>query len=314
MGFCVFCGAALADFSRCQACGAVKVGDAWHEAAVPVATDGAESGWRPDPTGRHEGRYYMGNQPTDLVRDGGVETLDPTGKQQLEDAVAQGSSPLPSVEAGSRRRMWVTLVAVLVAVVFAAVGGGAYLFLNREQVDPDEDYLTALKQSGFAGEFNSDANAVARGRQVCRKLSEGAPQQGMPADEVAVQHFCPEFSEGFHVLETATITGSFTLNDDSPSTYSPSIDVDGSSCEGTGGYSDVNAGTPVTVKNGKGEILTTSYLEPGRGGRYMCTFGITFEITEGEDRYVVNVGRRGELSFSFTELKSNGVALVLGGN
>ena len=74
----------------------------------------------------------------------------------------------------------------------------------------------------------------------------------MPADEIAVQHFCPEFTEGFHVLETATITGSFTLNDDSPSTYSPSIDVDGSDCEGTGGYSDVNAGTPVTVKNGKG--------------------------------------------------------------
>lgn len=96
--------------------------------------------------------------------------------------------------------------------------------------------------------------------------------------------------------------------------YSPSIEVDGSSCEGAGGYSDVNPGTPVTVKNGEGEILTTTYMEEGRGGRYMCTFGMTFEVTEGEDRYVVSVGRRGELSFSFAELKANGVSLVLGGS
>lgn len=314
MGFCVFCGAALADNTRCGSCGAVKIGDTWHEAAVPVAGDGAGTGWRPDPTGRHEGRYYVSGQPTDLTRDGGVETLDPTGKLQLEGAVAVPASAFPEPRGRSLRRTWLVASAAVVAIVAVAGGIGAYTYLSREEVNPDEEYLTALKQADLATEFNSDANAVAHGRQVCRKLSEGAPQQGMPADEVAVQHFCPEFSEGFHVLETATITGTFTLKDDSPSTYAPSIDVDGSACEGTGGYSDVNAGTPVTVKNGKGEILTTSYLEEGQGGRYMCTFGITFEVTEGQDRYVVNVGRRGELSFSFEELKASGVSLVLGGN
>lgn len=314
MGFCVFCGAALSDYSRCGSCGAVKVGDTWHEAAFSVVSDAGDTGWRPDPTGRHEGRYFVGGQPTDLARDGGVEMLDAIGKQHLEGAVAESNSRPPEKQFNRRRRMWVVAVSAMATVLLAAAGVGAYLYLNREQVNPDEEYLKALKQSDYSGEFNSDANAVAHGKQVCRQLSEGAPQQGMPADEIAVQNFCPEFAEGFHVLETATITGSFTLNDDSPSTYSPSIDVDGSDCEGTGGYSDVNAGTPVTVKNGKGEILTTSYLEQGRGGRYMCTFGITFEVTEGQDRYVVNVGRRGELSFSFAELKSNGVSLVLGGN
>ncbi|GAS97112.1 membrane protein [Mycolicibacterium canariasense] len=135
----------------------------------------------------------------------------------------------------------------------------------------------------------------------------------MPADQIAVQSFCPEFAKGFHVLETVTIHGTFTLNDPEPSAYSQAIEVDGSSCAGSGGYGDVDAGTPVMVKNGKGEILTTSYLEQGRGGRYMCTFGITFDITEGEDRYVVSVGRRGELSYSFADLKAGGVAMVLGG-
>ena len=313
MGFCVFCGAALSDYSRCDSCGAVKVGDTWQEAGAPVATTSGETGWRPDPTGRHEGRYYVGGQPTDLTRDGGVETLDPTGKAQLEGAVAESYSAVTHPGSRSRGTIWAAVAASVLVIAVVAGGVGAYLYLNREQVDPEGEYLVALRQAGHAGEFNSDANAVAHGRQVCRTLAEGGRQQGMPADEVAVQHFCPEFAEGFHVLETATITGTFTLNDDSPSTYSPSIDVDGSSCEGAGGYSDVNAGTPVTVKNGKGEILTTTYLEQGRGGRYMCTFGITFEVTEGQDRYVVNVGRRGELSFSFAELKSSGVALVLGG-
>lgn len=314
MGFCVFCGAALTDYSHCGSCGAVKVGGTWHESAAPIVGATGDSGWRPDPTGRHEGRYFVGGQATDLARDGDVETLDPVGKLQMEGAVAQPGSPMskPTKRTGGRR--WAVISAAVLAVAVAGVGVAVYQYVNREQVNPDEEYVKALKQSGYAGEFNSDANAVAHGKQVCRQLSEGAPQQGMPADEVAVQYLCPEFIEGFHVLETATITGTFTLNDDSPSTYSPLIEVDGSSCKGAGGYSDVNPGTPVTVKNGKGEILTTTYLEEGRGGRYMCTFGITFEVTEGEDRYVVNVGRRGELSFSFAELKSNGVSLVLGGS
>ncbi|MGE2832705.1 DUF732 domain-containing protein [Mycobacterium sp. SMC-4] len=314
MSFCVFCGATLLDPSRCDSCGAVNIGGTWHPAG-DIAYESettAGTGWRPDPTGRHEGRYFVSGQPTDLVRDGGKETLDAVGKQQLDGlAATDRSETFPE----SRRRLhrgWIVgAAAVLVAAV---VGGGfaAHAYLNRDRTTVDDKYLTALRQAGLSAEFNSDANAVAHGKQVCRQMEEGSPQQGMPADEVAVQYFCPQFAEGFHVLETATITGSFTLKDDEPSAYSSAIDVDGSSCTGAGGYSDVNEGTPVTVKNGKGEILTTSYLEPGKGGRYLCTFGITFQVTEGEDRYVVSVGRRGELSFTFQELKARGVALVLG--
>ncbi|MBU9766575.1 DUF732 domain-containing protein [Mycobacterium sp. TNTM28] len=228
-----------------------------YETAQSVPGIIGETGWRPDPTGRHEGRYFISGQPTDLTRDGGVETLDPMGTSQLEGVAVQQDS-----SGGSRRWVWV-LVAVVVAMTLVGAGVGAYLYLHRERVSPEDQYLAALKDSGHAGEFNSDANAVAHGRQVCRELNDGGPQQGMPADEVAVQNFCPEFAEGFHVLETATITGTFTLNDDSPSAYYPSIEVDGSTCAGAGGYSDVSAGTAVTVKNAKGEILTTTYLGPG---------------------------------------------------
>lgn len=281
-----------------------------YESAASVPGIIGETGWRPDPTGRHEGRYFVNGQPTDLARDGGIEMLDPMGAVELESAVDGRDS-----DATSRHRLWVWIaVAAVMTVALAGAGVGVYLYLHREQVSPEDRYLGALKQSGHAGEFNSDANAIAHGRQVCRQLTDGGPQQGMPADQVAVQNFCPEFADGFHVLETATITGTFTLNDDSPNVYYPLIKVEGSTCTGSGGYSDVSAGTPVTVKNGKGEILTTAYLEPGQGSSYRCVFSVTFVITEGQDRYVVGVGRRGELSYSFAELKDKGVALHLGDN
>lgn len=61
-----------------------------------------------------------------------------------------------------------------------------------------------------------------------------------------------------------------------------------------------------------GDILATAFLQAGQGGRFLCTFPFSFEITEGEDRYVVSVSRRGEMSYSFADLKANGLSLVLG--
>lgn len=310
MTFCVYCGAGLSDPNRCDSCGAYKTGATW-QAGTGVPVPG-ESGWRPDPTGRHEGRYFAAGQPTDLVRDGGTEGIDPVGKQQLDDIDTQsGSMPVVALPS-RRRRLWWVVGSVVTVLALAGGGVGAALYLTRDRETVDDKYLTAVRDAGLTGEFNSNANAVAHGKQVCRKLEDGGLQQGMPVDQIAVDYFCPQFSEGFHVLETAFITGSFTLNDESPNAYSPSIEVSGSSCIGGGGYSDIGPGTQVTVKNGKGDVLTTTELGPGEGGRFMCTFPFTFEVTEGEDRYIVSVGRRGELSFSFGDLKANGVSLVLG--
>ena len=315
MSFCRYCGAALTDPNRCGECGAYKVESTWHQAATPtVGVAATETGWRPDPTGRHEGRYFVAGQPTDLIRDGNTEAVDPLGKQQLDQAgavnISQSAVSAPSHP--GRRRLWWVLAAVVLVLGLVGAGVGVTLFLNRERESVDDKYLAALRQSSLSGEFNSDANAVAHGKQVCRQLEDGAPQQGMPVDQVAVDYYCPQFTEGFHVLETATVTGSFTLRDDSPNMYAPAITVSGSSCSGSGGYSDIDEGRQVTVKNGKGDILTTTVLESGEGGRFLCTFKFWFDITEGEDRYVVTVSRRGDMSYSFAELKDNGVSLVLG--
>jgi len=57
-----------------------------------------ESGWRTDPTGRHEGRYFVGDDATDLVRDDGVELIDPPGRDDLEKLVA---TPSPNTDCAS---------------------------------------------------------------------------------------------------------------------------------------------------------------------------------------------------------------------
>ncbi|GCB00964.1 hypothetical protein NCCNTM_45980 [Mycolicibacterium sp. NCC-Tsukiji] len=195
---------------------------------------------------------------------------------------------------------------------WSAAGVGLTLFLTRDRQTVDDKYLADLRQSGLMAEFNSNANAVAHGKQVCRQLDSGGVQQGLPVDQVAVQYYCPQFSEGFHVLEKATVKGRFSLLDKEPSAYSTPISVSGSSCSGSGGYSDIDQGTQVTVKNGKGDVLATTTLGAGSGGRYVCTFPFSFQITEGEDRYVVSVSRRGEMSYSFKDLKADGVSLQLG--
>jgi hypothetical protein len=55
-------------------------------------------GWQPDPTTRHEYRYWDGSQWTDDVSDGGVTSVDPVDGS----GAAAGASGFPSSDATSR--------------------------------------------------------------------------------------------------------------------------------------------------------------------------------------------------------------------
>lgn len=321
--YCAYCGNNVGGQPSCAHCGAYKVGTNWQPgyAAQPSppsgghgdggAGSGGQTGWQPDPTGRHEGRYFVADHPTDLIRDGGVESVDPEGEGQIAQRTAAYPPDPATTTPGPRPRPWI-IPAVIGLLLVLAVGGGITIGALLARGSLDDKYLQALRESGLAGQFASDANAIAHAKQVCRTLEDGGEQRGMPTDKVAVDAYCPQFSEGFHVLETITIEGTFTIEDDSPSPYLSLIQTHGSDCAGVGPYSDIQAGTQVFVKNKQGDILTTSELLPGTGNRYQCTFNFSFEITEGEDHYIVSVGRRGELSYTFTELKNRGVVLGIG--
>jgi len=219
---------------------------------------------------------------------------------------------LPSPARTSVRSAWLgTGAATAIIVMLAAIVWALLLPRNQQAPSPDVGYLAALKDSGLAGQFNSDANALAHGRQVCRQLDGGGPQQGLAADKIAVDAFCPRFAEGFRILENATVSGTFVLADTKSNAYISSIASDGTSCEGTDGYSDIGRGTQVTVKNGKGEILATTSLGQGRGDQVTCTFSFSFAVTEGQDPYVVSVGRRGEFNYTFNQLQRQGIVIRL---
>ncbi|MGV0810553.1 DUF732 domain-containing protein [Mycolicibacterium boenickei] len=285
---CPFCGSDLDAAGTCARCGQVH--------------PSASTGWRPDPTARHEGRYYVTGHPTNRVRDGRTTSMDPVGGRTLPDYL---ELPAPGI-----RTTWLATGAATAIIVMTAAVVWVLLVASRKTPPPPENgYLSALKDAGLSGQFNSDANAVAHGRRVCRQLEDGEPQQGSPADKIAVETFCPHFSQGFHVLEKLTVTGTFVLIDNAGL---EGIASDGTSCQGANGYSDVNAGTPVTVKNDKAETLTSTTLGPGKSGTANCTFTFTLPLTEGHDRYVLSIGRRGEFSYTFEQLVATGIQIQLG--
>ncbi|OBA97252.1 hypothetical protein A5662_17035 [Mycobacteriaceae bacterium 1482268.1] len=290
---CPFCGSDVGKTDVCPNCGALKDG-------------GAKTGWRPDPTARHEGRYFVAGRPTSRVRDGKAEKTDADGGRLLPAYL-----DVPSRSKTSVRSTWLgTGIATAVLVASAAVIWAVQL-PHHDAESPDAEYLSALKDSGLVTGFNSDANALAHARSICRRLEDGGPQQGLAADKLAVDAFCPRFSEGFRVLETAEASATFVLIDETKE-YVSSIESDGTNCHGVYGYSDIGSGTQVMVKNGKGEILASTSLGEGHGDDINCRFTFRFPITEGQDRYVVSVGHRGEFSFSFEQLRRGGVEIRLG--
>lgn len=285
---CPYCGSDLDAAGTCSRCGQVH--------------GSVSTGWRPDPTARHEGRYFVTGHPTNRVRDGRSVSTDPVGGRMLPDYLELPRSSIRSTWLGTGAAT--AIIVMTAAVVWVLLVAG-----RRPPPPPEAGYLSALKDAGLSDQFNSDANAVAHGRQVCRHLEDGDPQEGPMADKIAVDTFCPHFSQGFRVLEKVTVNGTFILLDNAGL---DGIAVDGTSCQGANGYSDVNPTTPVTVKSGKGEVLAATTLGPGKAGPANCTFSFTVGLTEGQDHYVLTVGHRGEFTYTFEQLVAKGIQVRLG--
>ncbi|MCE0766287.1 hypothetical protein LWC35_25780 [Pseudonocardia kujensis] len=87
----------------------------------------------------------------------------------------------------------------------------------------------------------------------------------------------------------------------------------GTTCSGSGGYSDIHAGTGVTIANASGAVVATGALATGRASSpTTCDFAFTVpDVPAGEDFYQVTVSHRGTLTSSADELRS-GPGLSLG--
>ncbi|MBA2489231.1 MAG: hypothetical protein H0V36_07945 [Chloroflexi bacterium] len=91
-----------------------------------------------------------------------------------------------------------------------------------------------------------------------------------------------------------------------------SILVLGTTCWGTGGYSDIRAGMNVTVKDENGKLLGASSLGPGKpSGSSRCTFEFSVPDVAEANIYSIESGRRGALSYPRVELEAMGWSLGL---
>jgi len=103
--------------------------------------------------------------------------------------------------------------------------------------------------------------------------------------------------------ESHTVTGSIELHSSSSSYLS-----EGESCSGVGGYSDMNEGAQVTLRNGKDESLAIGQLGSGvyDSTSRACVFKYTLTNVPKEDFYRVQVSHRGELEYSYDDMQANG--------
>jgi hypothetical protein len=102
--------------------------------------------------------------------------------------------------------------------------------------------------------------------------------------------------------QTSDVTGTFEVVDDRYAYL-----ADGASCSGAGGYSDIRAGSPVSVRSGAGDFLASGSLRGGYVEGLRCVFDFELIAVDRSDFYTFEVGRRGELTYSHAELAANGL-------
>ena len=102
------------------------------------------------------------------------------------------------------------------------------------------------------------------------------------------------------IAPSTEVTGTFTLLD-------PGGFTGVENCSGSGGYSDIDMGTQVVVKDKTGTLIATSSLGPGEtrsfAGFEVCEFSFRVEVPS-EEFYSFEVADRGSLSYTREELEA----------
>ncbi len=120
------------------------------------------------------------------------------------------------------------------------------------------------------------------------------------------------------VLALAACGGSSTLHGTIHLTSSSGVVHSGTSCAGTGGYDDMTAGAPVTVKNEAGSVIGTGSLGQGVSDpnypTVACDFSFTISDLADAKFYSVEVSHRGAINYSKADLDKAGwkISLSLG--
>ena len=221
-----------------------------------------------------------------------------------EIAVAQGKGYCERIESGeTTQAFWYEKT----AVDFYCPEYADAVKLVPTVEEQDAAYLKEIRDSELGGEFASDAAAVAAGRAVCARLDGGGANQGPTSELIAVRNFCPDYAGGFRELNTFSVTGTFVLYDDDYLCFGEGLAL-------SAGYDDIGGTTDVKWENQDGNRLATTTLgDANSAGSGECKWTFTVELPEGEERYLLTIGRRGTQEYTEAELKiPDAVAVRLG--
>ncbi len=134
-------------------------------------TDTSAGAWHPDPTGRHEHRWWDGIQWTDQVADGGVTSTDPMVAAPVPSATGSTSSSGPNFKIIGLVVAGAILIIVLVVVLAGGSGGS-----QRENViDGCVAYGTPRSDCEcIVDEWEAGGNSLDELEEVDRMIAEGS--------------------------------------------------------------------------------------------------------------------------------------------
>lgn len=256
----------------------------------PVSTDHDEASHPASPAGGLDHIPTDGSEADPLEARVQPDPAATSAEQPAAVATAEPSDNAEQTGPSSRAMLWAALAATIgVGVAVAAWFITGYATVP-DVTNDDRGYAAGvLRSAGFEMETISEPDPdVASGQVLGQQPEPGTRLRHGETITVIVAE-----------RPTHTLTGSFVLLAETSGTDE--------NCYGTGGYSDVQSGVTVTVRDGSGTTLATGRLGPGdRVGRTMCEF--PFEVTDiaQADFYAIEVGRRGELTYSHTEMEGVG--------
>lgn len=208
----------------------------------------------------------------------------------------------PEITSKERSGMSTGLKASIGAVAFVIVAGFAYFTQTAvvpSVIDEERSFAAgAIRSAGFELDVTTRPDGdVREGHVLDQEPRAGSRVRAGSAVRIVVSEL-PRF----------TLNGDFTLFATTGGTAT--------NCYGEGGYDDIKSGVSVTVSDGTGRLLATGNLGSGTrsasGGS--CSFSFRIPDIKQSDFYSIEVGRRGELSYSHAEMLASdwNVAFSLG--
>ena len=123
------------------------------------------------------------------------------------------------------------------------------------------------------------------------------------------------------LVACAESTGGRAISSDAPRTFDfkgrlalfSASSSGGSTCTGQGGYSDITAGSSVTVYGSEGQVLGTGYLNVGEPLPGFCDFPFTVpDVAVGEGFYLYQVTNRGKILVNEQTAVTGSISATLG--